>query len=227
MHNAQAWAPCIFLYPGSLDPAAPRPDCDKWHRPLPEWQVRRVLCGKWTLGIDRPIGQNFPTDTSGENNDDTAHHHRRRENRGRAGPAQGIRRPAGLSAGRFPALAGVRQERARRQPLGDRRDRTDAHRRPRALQFQVRQWPSGQSAGRAEHGDGLWRAGAGQHRRTAADQRTDVDHRAADRRHLRPGRARPGASGIAPHGLDRQWRAKRVPGPGIPSHPGHRHPASV
>lgn len=49
------------------------------------------MCEKWALGIDLGIGQNFRTETSGENNDDTAHHHRRREDRGRTGPGQGIR----------------------------------------------------------------------------------------------------------------------------------------
>ena len=45
-------------------------------------------------------------------------------------------------------------------------------------------------------------------------------HRAAHRRHLADGGARAGAARRAPHGADRQRRAERVPGAGLPRHLG-------
>ncbi|KAG1438451.1 hypothetical protein G6F57_019845 [Rhizopus arrhizus] len=147
--------------------------------------------------------------------------------RGLGRPAQGLYRPAGLCAGRLSAMAGIRQVRTRSQPFRHRRHRTDAHRRQRALQLQVRERPPRQPAGRPVHRDGFRRPGASQHGRTAADQRTDPDHRPAHRRDLCPGRARPGPAGFAHHGADRQRRPSRIPGAGLPLRAGHRHAARL
>jgi hypothetical protein len=53
--------------------------------------------------------------------------------------------------------------------------------------------------------------------------RTDADHRAAHRGHLGDGRPGPGAARQPHDGADRQRRAERVPGAGLPPPAGYRH----